>query len=138
MGEAEEKTGGFEFKVFFSWFSSLGVYVPWHLSRSMASGNQQTANPPLAKERRHGSQSSLGPPRQDLKGLIVNTDLTLLTKKHTRFPNFYLMPRNHGSFDDGGSSLQIPQSPWKNRLENTVRRWDFQRELHDLFTYEHG
>lgn len=100
MVKTEEKVAGFEFKVFFSWFSPLRVYVLFKLSHSMAFGNQQTDNPMLAKERRHESRSSLGPPRQDyLKGLIVNTDLSLLTEKHTHFPNFYLMSRNHGSFD---------------------------------------
>lgn len=95
-----EKVAGLERKVFFSWFSSLRVDVLFKLSSSMASGNQQTDKPTLAKQRRHESRSSLGPPRQDyLKSLIVNTDLTLLTKKHTHFLHFYLMARSHSSFD---------------------------------------
>lgn len=48
-----------------------------------------------------------------LKGLTTNADLTLLTKIHTHFPNFYLMSRSHSSFDYNGTSLQIPKTSCK-------------------------
>lgn len=48
-----------------------------------------------------------------LKGLTTNADLTLLTKNHTHFPNFYLMFRSHRSLDYSGNSLQIPKTSRK-------------------------
>lgn len=43
-----------------------------------------------------------------LKGLTTNADLTLLTKTHTHFPNFYLTSRSHRSFDYSENGLQNP------------------------------
>lgn len=48
-----------------------------------------------------------------LKGLTTNADLTLLTKMHTHFPNFYLTSRSHSSFDYCRNSFQIPKTSCK-------------------------